>query len=447
MPFGRDGSVTLRRRHAVADDSDGLMALPDHIAERRQQLGRALASIRTSAKVKQIDLSRRTGYSRASISNVEQGRQFPARTFWEVADETLGARGDLVSAYDQVCRAEAQDRWEEDDVNRRALLALAGGAASAPIAERLEHARRGIDDALIVEPSGRDADAWSAVTDDYAQRVGLGDPSALLPSITADFADLTDRIATATDKVRARLVESAANLAALTAIALVTMRQYDAAGRWWRTAARAAAEVGDAALQTRVSGKQAVMALYSAPLDRVLALADRTLAFSKGRPSAGVLAGEAARTQALARLGRDGEALEALSRLADLYDGYGGDTAHTQWGWTEQRLRFVTSEVHAFGGRTRETAIARGQALRLYPSTSWAAPAQVEAHMSIAHIRAGDVDGGMAHLLRTLDQLRPWQRADAFVARSAGYAVGSIDKRPRQLQAGYEVRALLQSGS
>lgn len=425
---------------------------PEPIATLRRDLGQLLAKYRSGAHLSQGDLGGKTNYSRTSIAHIESGRQSTNRAFWETTDEVCHADGVLIAKYEATLQAEARQQLaqlphEDDDVNRRALLALMAGAVSAPLAEQLEQARRGIDGALRTPSTARDAAEWQEVAADYSYAVGFRDPSTLLPAITADFADLSDRIAAAPDgRVRTQMVESAANMAALTAITLGTMREHDAAFRWWRTAARAAAEVKDAALAAKVTGKQAVMALYGFPLPRVIDIADRAIEHGKSRPTTGVLSGTAARTQALARLGRDSEALDSVRQLADLFDRYDGDTGPTQWGWGEQRLRFVESEVHAFGGRTKEALKSRDRAMQLYPSTSWAGPSQVEAHMSIAQIRAGNISGGVNHMMTTVSRLEPWQRADAFVLRSARDVIGCINDPSRQLEARNSVKALLESG-
>lgn len=426
----------------------GMAREPEPIAKLRRALGQALARQRTG-RLTQNDLAVSTNYSRTSIAHIEAGRQSAPRAFWAAADQACDAQGTLLASYDATKQAEA--RWqleqlhEDDDVNRRAMLALMAGAASTPFSDHLEQARRGIDGALRASARAADADEWEQVAADYAEAVGCREPSALLPAITADFADLTDRINGSTGTTRTRLLSSAAHMAALTAITLGTVRDHATAARWWRTATRAAAEVHDPALAAKVAGKRAVMALYSSPLERVTELADRAVEVGNAHATTGVLSGTAARTQALARLGRDDEALDSLRRLADLFDRHDGDATTGQWGWAEQRLRFVESEVHALGGRANDALSARDRAMLLYPSTSWAGPAQVEAHMSIAQIRAGNVRGGIAHMMATVARLEPWQRADAFVVRSARDVVGCIDDPRRQLEARTEVRALLES--
>jgi len=75
---------------------------PADIRADRGDLGRQLAAWRDAAGVTQVDLARRTCYSRSTIANVETGRQNIPRAFWLQADRELGADGLLVKAFEQV---------------------------------------------------------------------------------------------------------------------------------------------------------------------------------------------------------------------------------------------------------------------------------------------------------------------------------------------------------
>jgi transcriptional regulator with XRE-family HTH domain len=75
---------------------------PAHVRVARQDLGRQLAVWRGVAGMRQVDLARRTGYSRSTIAAVETGKQNTLRSFWQRADRALGADGTLMKAFDQV---------------------------------------------------------------------------------------------------------------------------------------------------------------------------------------------------------------------------------------------------------------------------------------------------------------------------------------------------------
>jgi transcriptional regulator with XRE-family HTH domain len=76
---------------------------PEAVMKLRREIGTALAAYLEASPLSQSDLARVTGYHRTSISHVQAGRQFPEREFWEKADNALGAGGELVVHYNNVC--------------------------------------------------------------------------------------------------------------------------------------------------------------------------------------------------------------------------------------------------------------------------------------------------------------------------------------------------------
>jgi len=325
-------------------------------------------------------------------------------------------------------------------MDRRTLLGL---AAAAPLLGSLEQVRRTFDHALPLVPSELDTDEWERVAADYAVRVLVEPPERLFAGLAADLNDLRARMAESSGTVRTDLTHAFAQLAALCAIALVQVHETDAANRWWRTASRAAAATGDRELAGLIAGRQAVFSLYSSSPATVLALADRAVAVS---PPDGVgrISGLAARAQVHARTGNDGAALTALREVTEMFPDLPASTApYGVWSWPEQRLRFVASEVHSHAGRTREAFAEQEAALRLYPSSSWGGPAQLHAHRATALIKAGDLTAGTEHLAGTLAELKPWQRRDALVHRSAAAALACVPPKQRGLPSVRRVRALL----
>src|SRR6267143_7283923 len=75
---------------------------------------------------------------------------------------------------------------DEDDVNRRALLKLLGGAAlAAPFAGHLEHLRRGLDAALGAPTSAADIEEWEHTASRYAREVDYLPHVQVLPALMA----------------------------------------------------------------------------------------------------------------------------------------------------------------------------------------------------------------------------------------------------------------------
>jgi hypothetical protein len=310
----------------------------------------------------------------------------------------------------------------DDDMNRRAVLGILGPIAALPMASRLEELRLSLDDVLANEPADRDADDWEHTVAEYAREVGATPAMGVLPNIVADFTDIQAAITRSHGMVKKRLVHSASQLAALTAITLINAGERHAAQRWWRTAAHAAAVTGDHALVALVRGRHAVMSLYNCAPDRVLELAEQAVLTGGSTPSVGLISGLAARAQALGQLGRHEESARALRIVLDLFPqlpASASTCSTSQWNWGEQRLHHVVSHVHAYAGHVAEASRAQDAALAAYPTGNFQGRGQIELHRATALIHEGDIDAGVSYLISTMEHLQPWQREDGILKRTA----------------------------
>lgn len=118
-----------------------------HVRAAWRDLGRQLAAQRQGAGLSQKRFAVETRYSRSSIANIEVGLQHVDRSFWEKADEILGAGGELVQGYD---RAEALQRHHQRP------------AATIPVASRIISS--GVADPLIAGAPFTDAVRMSLQT-------------------------------------------------------------------------------------------------------------------------------------------------------------------------------------------------------------------------------------------------------------------------------------------
>jgi hypothetical protein len=75
------------------------------LADAARRLSRALAAARRGSCLTQPALAALTGYSVTTIGHAETARLWQSRQFWEKADLTLAAGGELTRLYD-ACRAE-----------------------------------------------------------------------------------------------------------------------------------------------------------------------------------------------------------------------------------------------------------------------------------------------------------------------------------------------------
>jgi tetratricopeptide (TPR) repeat protein len=177
-----------------------------------------------------------------------------------------------------------------------------------------------------------------------------------------------------------------------------------------------------------------------------LTLAEEAIDAGRGGPYAGVASGQAIRSQALALLGRHDEARRALGDLDETFARLPESTAVdrlSEWGWPEQRLRFVQSWVHSHAGRLDEAAAAQDAALALYPASQFIDPALVELHRAMCVIVAGDPGEGARHTIHTLQALPLDFRDNALIRRTATLALGVVPEQARTLPAVAEARELL----
>jgi transcriptional regulator with XRE-family HTH domain len=101
------------------------MVDPDPIAEAQWDLGRQLAAYRQAAGLNQVQLARRTAYSRSTIANVETGRQSVPKAFWERCDAALATGRVLTAKYEEIEQLKAKRRQavaEANEAQRQARL-------------------------------------------------------------------------------------------------------------------------------------------------------------------------------------------------------------------------------------------------------------------------------------------------------------------------------------
>lgn len=405
----------------------------------RRWSGREARALRLALRRSVRTFADHLGVSARTVSKWEQhgAATFPLPDNQAILDTALSRADDETMRRFEVLLANGEfdaSGGTVDDVRRRTLLGLLGPIAlGSPLA-------------LRSEPAGHDAADWEQVVNDYAREVYAVPPTRLLPNLVADFTEIHMRISEASRLIRTRLIHSASQLAALTAIALVNAGEYHAAQRWWRVAARAANETADPELAALVRGRQAVLSMYSAPPARVLHLADTAVELGCSRPCVGVISGLSARAQALAQLGRHGEARVALGAVTDMYPRLPGAAtadASSEWCWAPYRLCYVESHIRSYAAQVDQAASAQDAALVLYPMSNWKGPTQIEIHRAASRICAGDTETGARHLTTVLERLLPWQRSDGRVLPIAMSTLELVPARQRGLPRFREARALV----
>ncbi|TDD79217.1 hypothetical protein E1293_24000 [Actinomadura darangshiensis] len=337
---------------------------------------------------------------------------------------------------------------EDDDVKRRALLALIGAtAAAAPLGREAERMRAALIGTLTVEATPRDADAWERAAFDYAQEIDHVPATVILPDLLTDFAELNLHINRAHGPVWRRLVDTAAHLAALTAFELTVVGDPRSARRWWRTAAHAADESGNRETACGVRGKAAVLSLYSGSSEvSAIRTADEALNISPGTPCYGTASAYSAKAQAFAQLGRHDEAERALIDQERMFESMPAritDDRTSVWGWSERRLHHVVSYVHTHAGNLDRAHEAQDAAIALYPANRFLARAQIELHRAGGLLRTGDADAGAQHVIHTLEGLPPAHRSDSMIRRTAFTSLNLASARDADRPAVRDAYAML----
>jgi DNA-binding transcriptional regulator YiaG len=128
--------MAARVGHRSAHPGVAAGITPGQVAEARKDLGRRLAAWRMKSGLTQVELARRTRYSRSTVANMETGRRPFSRLFWHRVDAVFGAGGELLAAFDQMdalardFQTQANGRRAEQRQQQRAVqYAAAGGEA------------------------------------------------------------------------------------------------------------------------------------------------------------------------------------------------------------------------------------------------------------------------------------------------------------------------------
>jgi hypothetical protein len=85
----------------------------------RTELGGLLARLRERARISQRALAARIGYSPSVVAAAEKGKPHVSARFWELADDKLGAGGQLTAGYERVRCLEMWAREQDWDAETR----------------------------------------------------------------------------------------------------------------------------------------------------------------------------------------------------------------------------------------------------------------------------------------------------------------------------------------
>ncbi|WP_026402710.1 helix-turn-helix domain-containing protein [Actinomadura rifamycini] len=426
--------------------------------EERQAFGRRLAAERAARGLTQRALAVRVcaalpDAQRPDLATVEG---YVKR--WEAGRAGIGERNRLALA--EALGIEDADLFggrsgpprRETDEERRRLLACLGllGVDAGVADEPLEPIRQALADAIPGGPRDRLIADWEEVAFEYGHAFLTAPPGALLPDLAHDLVRL-QRIVRAVDDAGARrgLCAPAGKLAALVAMTVATLGHARQARDWWKTARHTADASADRNLRVWVRGYESMSALYAGrPLAPVLRLADEAIAIAGSSSGAAVLEAMAARAQALALLGRTGDAAGAVRAMEDRFERLPqapADERLSTGAWPETALRHTAAFTYTCVRDAARAERAQADALRLYPEGMKRQRAQIELLRATCLVQAGDVAAGVAHASRAVGSLSRSQRT-ATVARGARMVLDAVPEERREQSCVREPRELASPG-
>jgi transcriptional regulator with XRE-family HTH domain len=392
-----------------------------------EDFGKTLHRLREERGISLRKLASLSGVDHSNIGRAEKGQGGLSEQSVTYLDSALRADGELVEAYGASSGHEGRRgparrgaRHDPEDLVRRRILiqqavtALAAGTAG-PALNAIRHGL--VSSVTGREPGDLDVDEWEQIAHDYGVAYFTEQPAALIHNLAAELADLQGELNLVPDEediVHKGLSRSAALLAAVMAMSLVNVGEFQQSRLWWRAARQTADASRDPAVRIWVRGHDAMHALYDhRPLRAALARAGEALAIGGTTAYSG--SGEAlgAQAQTLALFGRADEARTAVNQLADLYERLPGDVTQDQgtiYGYPETRMWHSTSYVHTYLGDTAPARAAQESALALYPIGRVRARAQVQLHTARCLVLDGHLDDGANHALAVIDAVPPEHR-------------------------------------
>lgn len=292
----------------------------------------------------------------------------------------------------------------DDDMKRRELLRLGLGLGAVSASEHFRHT---VDHVLGV--TDYTIEDWEVACLDHAHNVLARPATEAHQALIVDLASAQHQLFH--DERNTDLMRVVARLTVLNANVLTRKGDYDDARRWWVTARHAADASGDSELSVWVRGLEAAFGLYSPrPVDSLLALVSRARHLAGRSVTTGLMATMGSQAQALATLGRDRQACHVLGELTDAVSRNDAEGI----GWTRDSIWYVSSWVHAFGGRETEAAEARLHVLR--SSQSYQNVANTRLHEAIATARAGGYVEGVRSAVEVVTGIEPPYRSQMILS-------------------------------
>jgi Helix-turn-helix domain len=358
-----------------------------------EDFGQALRCLREAAGMSLAEISAKTLYSKAQMSNIEAGRRTATAECAEACDEAFGT-APLLSMLWQM------DHGNGDNVKRRAFLSSVGAVGALGLSGTPAWAE--VVRAGLLNASSQEED-WDALIQSYDRRL-VTDPSAeygqsLLAQILVVKQMITERGKSA-ERLRA-----VANLGQLYGLWLGNQGQVPAARGWYRTAMTLADQSGDPATRVYVRGRALSRGIYEGYTVRETVNGVQAALALSDRPTLGAMESYSALVHVHALTGNLRDGREAVTGMRSVVDGLSDTETQRIAGPIQRTAHFHTYLESRLGSRQDADAAFATAEPELRPIPVWHADSRI--YYGRAQVTAGDVRGGIAYALEAIKGLGP----------------------------------------
>ncbi len=334
--------------------------------------------------------------------------------------------GDQAAATHQEAGRGAVDSGGESNIGRRELLrhtlaATAAGGLEHSLSGTIEETWRSVMDTLLsrsVTPST--VGWWEEQARHHATSYRTRPAAQLVVDVVLDLDELKAalRRRQPLDSQR-RLTTVVAQLAGLLGILYVDLGHLREARRWFHAGQLAAEETRDRQLRAWLQTRESLAMLYHGSIEDAAAFARGARRLAGPNPSTVTAMAPAVEARALARMGRQGEALRAINHAERIFDKRPPDDGvPAVFGFTEAKLRFYQGNVLA---RTRDlprATEAQQRALALCPAHDLVDRGHVQLDQALTLARQGELAEAYALAARLLLNLPPGPGLAAVAAQA-----------------------------
>ena len=293
-------------------------------------------------------------------------------------------------------------------MDRRTLLQLTSAvginaAATAAFAASFTD----LDDALT-ERAHTNADQWQSTTWEYAQKIWVAPPGALIGDLASDVMALGAALKReGRPQVRRELLRAGSEICTYMAQEFGDLGDPRQARRCFWRATRAADLSGDRALATWVRTYHAKRMIWeNRPPEAIAHLVDNTIDSAGRKPDIGLLRAWRAKAEFLADRGDAAGAETALNTLRDGFTTLTTDEISAR-GWPEGHLRFTEAFVYSQLGSVRHAHTAIDTALRLVPVQRAGGRANLKLMRALTLVHEREVNEGLEYAVTTAQSASP----------------------------------------